>query len=83
MGLRGGGSLAVGGGSHERLRLAPHAAGARRSMPLRQALFWRVVLANAAVLAAACAITALVFSPVTPRTSRLRELAIFAGGDRR
>ena len=46
---------------------------------LRPALFWRVAIGNAAVLAAACIITALIF---TPRASNvaLRELAIFVGG---
>ena len=45
----------------------------------RPALFWRVAIGNAAVLAAACTITALVFSPAASRC-RLRELAIFVGG---
>jgi two-component system, NarL family, sensor histidine kinase UhpB len=45
----------------------------------RPALFWRIAIGNAAVLAAACTITALIF---TPRASNVavRELAIFAGG---
>ncbi|HET6547411.1 MAG TPA: sensor histidine kinase [Solirubrobacter sp.] len=43
------------------------------------ALFWRVAIGNAAVLAAACTITALVFSPRVEDVA-LRELAIFAGG---
>jgi len=46
---------------------------------LRPALFWRVAIGNAAVLAAACTITALIF---TPRASNVavRELAIFIVG---
>src|SRR4051794_1674251 len=46
---------------------------------LRPALFWRAAIANAGVPAAACPITALIF---TPRASNVavRELAIFAGG---
>src|SRR3954452_10458768 len=43
------------------------------------ALFWRVAIGNAAVLAAACTITALVFSPAVSNLA-LRELAIFVGG---
>ena len=43
------------------------------------ALFWRVAIGNAAVLAAACTITALVFSPSVEDVA-VRELAIFAGG---
>jgi two-component system sensor histidine kinase UhpB len=43
------------------------------------ALFWRVAIGNAAVLAAACTITALVFSPGAEDVA-LRELAIVAGG---
>src|SRR3954449_10610702 len=43
------------------------------------ALFWRVAIGNAAVLAAACTITALVFSPAVSNLA-LREFAIFAGG---
>jgi two-component system sensor histidine kinase UhpB len=43
------------------------------------ALFWRVAIGNAAVLAAACTITALVFSPSVDDVA-IRELAIFAGG---
>jgi two-component system, NarL family, sensor histidine kinase UhpB len=43
------------------------------------ALFWRVAIGNAAVLAAACTITALVFSPPVKEFA-LREFAIFAGG---
>ncbi len=46
---------------------------------LRPALFWRVAIGNAAVLAAACAITAIVFAPGASSVA-LRELAIFAGG---
>jgi two-component system sensor histidine kinase UhpB len=43
------------------------------------ALFWRLAIGNAAVLAAACTITALVFSPKAEDVA-LRELSIFAGG---
>jgi two-component system sensor histidine kinase UhpB len=43
------------------------------------ALFWRVAIGNAAVLAAACTITALIFSPRVDDVA-IRELAIFAGG---
>ncbi|MBE2317209.1 sensor histidine kinase [Solirubrobacter sp. CPCC 204708] len=43
------------------------------------ALFWRVAIGNAAVLAAACVITALIFAPATDDVA-VRELAIFAGG---
>ena len=43
------------------------------------ALFWRVAIGNALVLAAACTITALVFSPAVSNLA-LREFAIFAGG---
>ena len=43
------------------------------------ALFWRLAIGNAAVLAAACTITALVFSPKAQDVA-VRELAIFAGG---
>jgi two-component system sensor histidine kinase UhpB len=45
----------------------------------RPALFWRIAIGNAAVLAAACTITALIF---TPRASNVavRELAIFIVG---
>jgi len=43
------------------------------------ALFWRLAMGNAAVLAAACTITALVFSPRVSNVA-VRELAIFAGG---
>src|SRR3954451_8055041 len=46
---------------------------------LRPALFWRVAIGNAAVLAAACTITALIFSPRASNVA-VRELAIFAGG---
>ncbi|WP_037408765.1 HAMP domain-containing sensor histidine kinase [Candidatus Solirubrobacter pratensis] len=46
---------------------------------LRPALFWRVAIGNAAVLAAACIITALIFSPRVSNVA-VRELAIFAGG---
>lgn len=42
------------------------------------ALFWRVAIGNAIVLAAACAITALVFAP-SGTDIALRELAIFSG----
>jgi len=45
----------------------------------RPALFWRVAIGNAAVLAAACIITALIFSPRASDVAT-RELAIFAGG---
>jgi two-component system sensor histidine kinase UhpB len=43
------------------------------------ALFWRVAIGNAAVLAAACTITAVVFSPSVEDVA-VRELGIFAGG---
>jgi two-component system sensor histidine kinase UhpB len=43
------------------------------------ALFWRLAFGNAAVLAAACIITALVFAPSVEDVA-LRELAIFSGG---
>ncbi|MDA0163164.1 sensor histidine kinase [Solirubrobacter ginsenosidimutans] len=43
------------------------------------ALFWRLAIGNAAVLAAACTITALVFSPKAQDVA-LRELSIFIGG---
>lgn len=43
------------------------------------ALFWRVAIGNAAVLAAACVITALVFAP-SAKNVALRELLIFSGG---
>lgn len=43
------------------------------------ALFWRVAIGNAAVLAAACVITALVFAP-SAKNVALRELLIFIGG---
>ena len=43
------------------------------------ALFWRLAIGNAAVLAAACTITALVFSPRAQDVA-LRELSIFIGG---
>ena len=43
------------------------------------ALFWRLAIGNAAVLAAACTITALVFSPSAADVA-VRELAIFVGG---
>jgi len=42
------------------------------------ALFWRVAIGNAAVLAAACTITALVFSPHVEDFA-VREFAIFVG----
>jgi two-component system, NarL family, sensor histidine kinase UhpB len=64
---------------------APHAAGSGRHTefvlaPSRgPALFWRLAIGNAAVLAAACTITALVFSPKAEDVA-LRELSIFAGG---
>src|SRR3954451_11084297 len=43
------------------------------------ALFWRVSIGNSLVLAAACTITALVFSPAVSNLA-LRELAVFVGG---
>ena len=43
------------------------------------ALFWRLAIGNAAVLAAACAITAFALAPRAEDIA-LRELAIFAGG---
>src|SRR4051812_40134808 len=43
------------------------------------ALFWRVAIGNAAVLAAACTITALVFKP-SAQNLAVRELAIFTVG---
>jgi two-component system sensor histidine kinase UhpB len=43
------------------------------------ALFWRLAIGNAAVLAAACTITALVFSPRAQDVA-VRELSIFIGG---
>ncbi len=43
------------------------------------ALFWRLAIGNAAVLGAACTITALVFSPKAEDVA-VRELSIFAGG---
>jgi two-component system sensor histidine kinase UhpB len=46
---------------------------------LRPALFWRVAIGNAAVLAAACTITALFFSPRVSNVA-VRELAIFVVG---
>jgi two-component system sensor histidine kinase UhpB len=45
----------------------------------RPALFWRVAIGNAAVLAAACIITALIFSPREHNVAA-RELAVFFGG---
>jgi two-component system sensor histidine kinase UhpB len=51
----------------------------RSRRALRPALFWRVAIGNAAVLAAACVITALTFSPRATGVA-LRELSIFAGG---
>ena len=46
-----------------------------RRLPPRETLFWRVFLSNAAVLAAACVITVLVFSPdAVSSASRVREL---------
>jgi two-component system, NarL family, sensor histidine kinase UhpB len=47
---------------------------------LRPALFWRVAAGNAAVLAAACVITALAFTSRDASDVALRELAIFAVG---
>src|SRR3954449_7786579 len=58
------------------LRLTIDSVFARSRGP---ALFWRVAIGNAAVLAAACTITALVFSPAVS-TPALREFAIFIGG---
>src|SRR4051794_25314647 len=46
---------------------------------LRPALFWRVAAGNAAVLAAACVITALAFRNHASDVA-LRELAIFGVG---
>jgi len=43
------------------------------------ALFWRLAIGNAAVLAAACAITAFALAPRAEDIA-LRELAIFVGG---
>ncbi|MDA0179128.1 HAMP domain-containing sensor histidine kinase [Solirubrobacter phytolaccae] len=43
------------------------------------ALFWRVAIGNAAVLAVACVITAFVFAP-SETDIALREFAIFLGG---
>ena len=43
------------------------------------ALFWRLAIGNAAVLAAACTITVLVFAPRAEDVA-VRELAVFAGG---
>jgi two-component system sensor histidine kinase UhpB len=48
-------------------------------MAPRPALFWRIAIGNAAVLAAACIITALIFSPRVSNVA-VRELAIFVGG---
>jgi two-component system sensor histidine kinase UhpB len=45
----------------------------------RPALFWRIAIGNAAVLAAACTITALIFSPRASNVA-VRELAIFVVG---
>lgn len=54
---------------------------ARRRLPPRQALFWRVFWTNAAVLTAACAITVLVLSPgVISSGVALAELLVLAGG---
>jgi two-component system sensor histidine kinase UhpB len=50
----------------------------RRVPRLRPALFWRVAAGNAAVLAAACVITALAYRGHADVAAR--ELAIFAGG---
>jgi len=46
-------------------------------MSARPSLFWRIAIGNAAVLALACLITALVFSP--PTDIALREVAVFVG----
>jgi two-component system sensor histidine kinase UhpB len=54
---------------------------ARRRLPPRQALFWRVFWTNAAVLTAACVITVLVLSPgVISSGVALVELLVLAGG---
>jgi two-component system sensor histidine kinase UhpB len=54
---------------------------ARRALPPRQTLFWRVFVTNAAVLAAACSITVLVLSPgVISSGVALVELLVLAGG---
>jgi len=54
---------------------------ARRRLPPRQALFWRVFWTNAAVLTAACAITVLVLSPgVISSGVAVAELLVLAGG---
>jgi two-component system sensor histidine kinase UhpB len=55
----------------------PHSASVL-SRFLRPALFWRVAAGNAAVLAAACVITALAYRGHSNVAAR--ELAIFAGG---
>lgn len=52
--------------------------GAVSSRSRGPALFWRVAIGNAAVLAAACVITAIVFAP-SGTDIALRELAIFSG----
>ena len=65
--------------------LGPHAGSADRqtasvfARTRGPALFWRLAFGNAAVLAAACIITALVFAPSVEDVA-LRELAIFSGG---
>src|ERR1700749_4856672 len=57
----------------------PHSASVPSRLPrLRPALFWRVAAGNAAVLAAACVITALAYRGHSNVAAR--ELAIFAGG---
>src|SRR3954454_13098902 len=68
------------GGTRRSIVRLPRVPGPRdERRPLRPALFWRVAIGNAAVLAAACIITALIFSPRGGNVA-LRELAIFAGG---
>jgi len=54
---------------------------ARRRLPPRQALFWRVFWTNSGVLTAACAITVLVLSPgVISSGVAVAELFVLAGG---
>jgi two-component system, NarL family, sensor histidine kinase UhpB len=54
---------------------------AGRRLPPRETLFWRVFWTNAAVLAAACAITVVVLSPgVASSGTALTELAVLAAG---
>lgn len=54
---------------------------ARRRLPPREALFWRVFWTNVAVLTAACAITVLVLSPgVISSGVAVAELAVLTGG---